>query len=522
MSCSKEMSGFHRCTSCQAKLPANDPHDECMACLGPEHAASALADRAFCHSCAGFQMRTLRQRAKKSVGGHSPSLGSSHTISAPPSSTATPPGRLQLSTSPASQITAGQRSPTRRARERSPSPSRAMQRQVGVVELTSKMSQFMEMMMEQQSLLMSIANAVPQAPEQVTGPVANQPVAPLQPPLAVPLPVQPQDWDINAISRDASDILGEDSIEAEVASQHSDQVAESKVMDTDDTVWSVVDRATCHLGIDWPGTELPRRSLFESPSVQPHQSRMLPAFPDFVKEVQSTWGAPASAPVTSRKASAFTMQGASEAGLASFPPVDAAFAALVKTPTLPGLTKDPACPNKQCRTTEIHLKKGNELGTISQLLVKLAQLNARAQGRSIASMVVARRQLWLSQARVQEPDKAPLLDAPITPGHTFGPAVEEMLQCSVKAQEASLQMAKMWPNKQFQPKRPQEQPWRRTPPQQQAQPRGSRTSPIGPSVRGQPGFARPQRVEWRPRGGGRSRPCGSGQAPCERAQPKQP
>ncbi|MGH0128240.1 UNVERIFIED_CONTAM: hypothetical protein FKN15_033796 [Acipenser sinensis] len=169
---------------------------------------------------------------------------------------------------------------------------------------------------------------VPQAPEHVTGPVANQPVAPLQPPLAVPLPVQPQDWDIDAISRDASDILGEDSIEAEVASQHSDQVAESEVMDTDDTVWSVVDRATCHLGIDWPGTELPRRSLFQSPSVQPHQSRMLPAFPDFVKEVQSTWGAPASAPATSRKASAFTMQGASEAGLASFPPVDAAFAAL--------------------------------------------------------------------------------------------------------------------------------------------------------------------------------------------------
>ncbi|MGH0164836.1 UNVERIFIED_CONTAM: hypothetical protein FKN15_050886 [Acipenser sinensis] len=49
-----------------------------------------------------------------------------------------------------------------------------------------------------------------------------------------------------------------------------------------------------------------------------------------------------------------------------------------------------------------------ELGLGAQLLVKLAQLNARAQGRSIASLVVAKRQLWLSQARVQEPDKAPL------------------------------------------------------------------------------------------------------------------
>ncbi|MGH0135864.1 UNVERIFIED_CONTAM: hypothetical protein FKN15_058969 [Acipenser sinensis] len=101
---------------------------------------------------------------------------------------------------------------------------------------------------------------------------------------------------------------------------------------------------------------------------------MLPAFPDFVKEVQSTWGAPASAPATSRKASAFTMQGASEAGLVSFPPVDAAFAALVKTPTLSGLTKDPACPNKQCRTTEIHLKKGYSAATEAVRLSNVASL----------------------------------------------------------------------------------------------------------------------------------------------------
>ncbi|MGH0170266.1 UNVERIFIED_CONTAM: hypothetical protein FKN15_058565 [Acipenser sinensis] len=268
-------------------------------------------------------------------------------------------------------------------------------------------------------------------PEQLTGPIASQPVAPPQPAPVVALPVQPQrEWDIDAVSRDASDVLEGESIEAEVASQHSEQDIELEVLDTDDPTWSVVERATRHLGIKWPMAELPRRSLFESPSAQPHQSRILPAFPDFIKEVQSTWGAPASAPATSRKASAFSMQGASEAGLASFPPVDAAFAALVKTPTLSGLTKDPACPNKQCRTTEVHLKKGyaaateavrlsnvaslltvyqaalirdlpecpsaalrSELGMVSQLLVKLAQLNAQAQGRSIASLVVARRQL---------------------------------------------------------------------------------------------------------------------------------
>ncbi|MGH0163620.1 UNVERIFIED_CONTAM: hypothetical protein FKN15_045396 [Acipenser sinensis] len=332
------------------------------------------------------------------------------------------------------------------------------------------MSQFMEVMMGQQSLLMTLANVVPRAPELPTGPIAGQPVVP------PPVPHdQPQEvWDVDAVSRDASDAepLFEEGTEPEVTSQHSEQ-DDPEVLDTNDPMWSVVERAARHLSVDWPASEPTRRSLFELPSAQPLQSRILPAFPDFIKEVQSTWGAPASTPATSRKASAFTMHGASEAGLASFPPVGAAFAALVKAPTLSGLAKDPSCPNRQCRITEAHLKKGyaaateavrlsnvasllmvyqamllrdlpecpsaalrTELGTIAQLLIKLAQLNAQAQGRSIASLVVARRQLWLSQARVQEPDKAPLLDAPISPGHTFGPAVEEMLQRSLKARSS--------------------------------------------------------------------------------------
>ncbi|MGH0177777.1 UNVERIFIED_CONTAM: hypothetical protein FKN15_075840 [Acipenser sinensis] len=419
------------------------------------------------------------------------------------------------------------------------------------------MSQFMEVMMGQQSLLMSLTSRASPAES-----LASQPA--LQPqPLTVLVVQQPQGvWDVDAISRDASEgdpLLEEESFETDLASQHSEHDSESEALDTSDPLWSLVERATRHLGIDWPVMELPRRSLFESPSVRSPLPRMLPAFPDFIKEVKSTWGAPASSLATSRKASAFAMQGASEAGLASFLPVDAAFAALVKTLTLSGLVKDPACPNKQCKTTEIHLKKGYlaaieavrlsnvasllsvyqaslvkdlpehpsaslraELVLVAQLLVKIAQLNARAQGWSIASLVVARRQLWLLQARVHELDKAPLLDAPITPGHTFGPAVEEMLQRSVKAREASQQMAKMWPHKPFQPRRQQEHQWRRAPPRHQPQTGGTKTSPSSAAARGQPHFSRPQRGGWHPRGGGRPCPRGSGQPPREQAQPKQP
>ncbi|MGH0136232.1 UNVERIFIED_CONTAM: hypothetical protein FKN15_059502 [Acipenser sinensis] len=43
------------------------------------------------------------------------------------------------------------------------------------------MSQFMEVMMGQQSLLMTLANRVPRATDDLVGPVANQPTVPLQP-----------------------------------------------------------------------------------------------------------------------------------------------------------------------------------------------------------------------------------------------------------------------------------------------------------------------------------------------------
>ncbi|MGH0126186.1 UNVERIFIED_CONTAM: hypothetical protein FKN15_005582 [Acipenser sinensis] len=376
------MSGFHRCVTCGTKLPANDPHEDCVSCLGPEHAASALADKAFCTSCASFQTRTLRRRARRAVGDRSPSSGSSHTLSAPQPSLASPPPKLPISRSSSSQVTAGQRSPdARRKRDRSHSPpvmrgpsprgerpqisrsrsgsprrrgrsrSPRRDRRGGVTELTNKMSQFMDLMMGQQSLLMSLATA--RAAEEPVRPVVNQPII-LPQPLSVPV-AQQDAWDVDAISRDASE---ESEMEVGV----------------DDSLWSLVERATRHLGLEWPATEEPRRSLFESPLAQGQQSRTLPAFPDFVKEVQSTWGTPASAPATSRKAAAFTMQGASEAGLASFPPVGTAFAALVKSPTLSGLVKDPTCPNKQCRITEVHLKKGYSAATEAVRLSNLASL----------------------------------------------------------------------------------------------------------------------------------------------------
>ncbi|MGH0128396.1 UNVERIFIED_CONTAM: hypothetical protein FKN15_034637 [Acipenser sinensis] len=136
------------------------------------------------------------------------------------------------------------------------------------------------------------------------------------------------------------------------------------------------------------------------------------------------------------------------------------------------LAKD---PNNQCRITEAHLKKSyaakaqvthlantaslftayldgmlrsvafpeplaSELHLVSGMLLQISGFQGQALGRSLANLVVAHRQLWMSQVRVSDADKSALLNVPISPGHTFRPAVEEILQRSHKEQEVSQQV----------------------------------------------------------------------------------
>ncbi|MGH0180446.1 UNVERIFIED_CONTAM: hypothetical protein FKN15_013805 [Acipenser sinensis] len=192
---------------------------------------------------------------------------------------------------------------------------------------------------------------------------------------------------------------------------------------------------------------------------------------DFVKEMQSSWGSPALAPTCSRRVEAlYALQGAEKLGLQHFLPVDSSVAALVETPTISTLYRNFFCSNKQCRVTETHLKRAYSTGVLAAILANTAGLltvyqsqllqdlsaqlsphiinelrlvndqqlpiarhSGQAIGCNLGALVVARRQLWLSQASVP--------DAPISPGYTFGPVVEEMLQGSHRAREMSKQLA---------------------------------------------------------------------------------
>ncbi|XP_041116085.1 olfactory receptor 52E4-like [Polyodon spathula] len=53
-------------------------------------------------------------------------------------------------------------------------------------------------------------------------------------------------------------------------------------------------------------------------------------------------------------------------------------------------------------------------------LIYIARQSGQAIGRNLGALVVAQHQLWFSQARVLDRDKASLLNVPITPGYTLG------------------------------------------------------------------------------------------------------
>ncbi|MGH0148007.1 UNVERIFIED_CONTAM: hypothetical protein FKN15_039123 [Acipenser sinensis] len=133
--------------------------------------------------------------------------------------------------------------------------------------------------------------------------------------------------------------------------------------------------------------------------------------------------------------------------------------ALVKAPPVGGLARYPTCPNPQCKVTETHLKRvyaaeaqatllsntvsvltaymdcvlHEELHLQSRMLLQISSLQGQALGQSLVSLIVVHRQLWLSQARVPDADKAKLLDKPISQDIPLG----QLWRRSQREREAS-------------------------------------------------------------------------------------
>ncbi|MGH0129857.1 UNVERIFIED_CONTAM: hypothetical protein FKN15_040001 [Acipenser sinensis] len=260
----------------------------------------------------------------------------------------------------------------------------------------------------------------------------------------------------------------------------SECVSEANTTPLPSLVSALMERSAAFLQVHWTPAAQPRRSVLRTQVLAP-RPQWFPAFPDYMEEVRSSWDSPASAPSVSKQATLLSsLEGADKLSLAGIPPVDSTIAALVRAPLVGEFARDPMCPNPQCRVTETHLKRvyaaeaqetrlantasvltmyldgvlreaplpepvASGLRLLSDTLLQISGLQGQALDRSLAGLIMARRQLWLSQARVPDTDNAALLDAPISPGHTFGPAVEEILQKSLREREASRQVAALLP-----------------------------------------------------------------------------
>ncbi|MGH0137705.1 UNVERIFIED_CONTAM: hypothetical protein FKN15_040746 [Acipenser sinensis] len=198
----------------------------------------------------------------------------------------------------------------------------------------------------------------------------------------------------------------------------------------------LIKRATTILQVPWPTECETRQSIDDVPTISPIQAPPPQCTQIFFLKSRIPG-------ITRQQLLLFPgrwtprVHDAEKLGLAQFPPAKVSIAALAQVPNLELLSKDATFPNKQCwaraicrgpflRTTGPH----HNIWMSCAWLTRTCSVCPNSMGRNLAALVAARRQRGLSQAHVPDGDKAPLLEAPIAPGHAFGPAVDEMLQRS--------------------------------------------------------------------------------------------
>ncbi|MGH0120953.1 UNVERIFIED_CONTAM: hypothetical protein FKN15_061644 [Acipenser sinensis] len=199
----------------------------------------------------------------------------------------------------------------------------------------------------------------------------------------------------------------------QVTALSSELASEPEIPVLSNSVRALMERAANFLQVPWKASSGQHRSVFRP--AQTSTPQPFPAFPDFLEEVKSSWQHPASAPsVSSSAATLASMERAEAVGLAQFPPVLHHRGASVSPPSR--------------RITDAHLKKAyvaeeqvtylantgglltayldgmlhsvtlpktlaSELHAVSGTLLQISGFQGQALGRSLAGLLVARRQL---------------------------------------------------------------------------------------------------------------------------------
>ncbi|KAI2645948.1 hypothetical protein H4Q32_025302 [Labeo rohita] len=471
------------CSACKTPLHAADNHGECVSCLGLPHAEAALKETE-CPHCGDMSLSSLRSR----IAFFSERDSAPRALPFPPSQE--PVKKKQRGRgsqcSKLGELTSAQ------PPHASPSP----QREGSPVLFTrpdlcpsAAASDLVSFGGSEDDMLDSMSLAASDA-EELSGSV-NDPA---------PLP-----------SSDTSDPRTKTGMDAEL--------------------FRVLTRAVDELGLEWSPPEEPPRSLLDEWFLpgrrQAPRQRASPFLPEVHEELTRSWRAPYSARLRTSSSSALTsVDGADDKGYEKLPPLDESVAAHLCPPTAIGWKTKASHPSKPCRTTSALARRAytsagqaasalhsmailqvfqakllaqsdksaldpatlTELRSATDLALRATKATAQAIGRSMASLVVLERHLWLTLTEIKDADKVPFLDAPISPTGLFGPSVEGFAERFSAAQKTSQAM------RHFLPKRSSSMAAsgrpKPTPPQQPVRP--ASTAPSAAAAAAQPAKAEPR------------------------------
>ncbi|XP_063054546.1 uncharacterized protein LOC134448817 [Engraulis encrasicolus] len=86
-----------------------------------------------------------------------------------------------------------------------------------------------------------------------------------------------------------------------------------------------------------------------------------------------------------------------------------------------------------------------EFKKVFEILLHLAKGAAHSSGRSIASLWMAQRHLWLAQLKLPKQDRSRLMELPLTPGVAFGPGAADMLRRAKESRESKKEWEQLLP-----------------------------------------------------------------------------
>lgn len=427
------MEASHCCVACGSPLQADDGHDLCPACLGPEHLKEALADNP-CMNCSYMPHAVRVARLSQLLPQCDADL--------PPSGQVAPPRRSKRRSESTTTVAPPKKKQSRTDRG-----------------LSTRVEQLSAELAEMKSFFQA---------QQLDPPMAMAGFSPQT------MPVLDREDDVLSLAASASHFRDEEearsSRTSEAGSFSSTQSAVSETADS--SMQDVMRMALRQLQLDTPQVREPapgsaffRRGRAPTPfSVPPSE--------EYLKELHACWRDPGALSRLSTDGRVLAaMHESVKAGLDRMPAVEPAVASLIVSPD-EALRRDVRCPRTQCRVTDDLICKAYNAGaragrignSMAHLMFALSAslqddggeataagfcdaalqafaLMTRDLGRVMSFLTQARRQVWLAQSTLTETCRRTLRSVPVEPGELFGSAALEALERTIQARQTRQQLS---------------------------------------------------------------------------------